>query len=438
MNKKGISKKFLLVGLLWVAVIFIGPGWAAIDTAIPAESYGASVTEVVTTAPKSYQMINLQGKLTATGGAAVSGTQSLTFKIWDHLTGDTPAALWTENQTSVRVDANGIFNVYLGSSNAITFIFDPLKNYYLGITVGTGTEMTPRQQLVAVPLANSAYMTKYLKGGRVEAVSGISTYPAIKATVEGTAKYGVYSTGSTVGGGVVGKTINAPTLTDADFGVAGLSKTGSGVYGLSQTSGDAARWKAGVYGASDGGKGVMGWSSSGEGVYGESTSGHGVEGISTNAVGVYGKGATAGGSFESSAAGSSAVRGVATGSTGVGVYGMGATAGGSFESATGIGVYGSSIAAGNADYPFKVKIYRKQNVPSGSEQIFDSGLGRGKEIYAIFASYVSVSEVSGGEYRWRPADDANIHVYYLSTDGTFRLRNMQSYPVHTNIVVIYP
>jgi hypothetical protein len=280
-----VSKKFLLVGLLLLAVIASGPAWAAIETAIPAESYAPPVTEVITTAPYPYEMINLQGKLTGTGGAPMSGTISITFKIWDYPPdGSIPLApLWQETQ-SVNVSADGIFNVYLGSVNPMNFVFDPLTKYELGIKVGAESEMTPRQLLVAVPLANSAYMARSLKGGSVKAFGN----PAVSG--ESTGSYGVYGVGPTTKGGVVGKTSNAPAFTDGNFGVAGISDGGNGVYGQSNsTSLD----KAAVYGYNNLGQAIKGWSNSGDSVVGYSAGANksGVYGNSTvaNGIGVTGR-----------------------------------------------------------------------------------------------------------------------------------------------------
>ncbi len=306
-----ILKRFLLVSLLWLAVIASGPGWAAIDTAIPADTYIPPVTELpVDVSAKSYQMINLQGKLTATAGTVISGPQSLTFKIWDYPPdGSIPLSPWWQETQSVNVDSNGIFNVYLGNVNPITKVFDPLTKYELGITVGSGTAMTPRQRLVAVPLANSAYMARNLKGGNVKAfgitavsgsgevgVQGIGNRAG--GSFESTGGYGVYGNGPTTKGGVVGKTSNAPAFTDYNFGVAGISDGGNGVYGQSNsTSSD----KAGVYaynGNTIGGQAIKGYSNKGDGVVGYTGGSNksGVYGFSNvaNGIGVTGRSSSTG------------------------------------------------------------------------------------------------------------------------------------------------
>jgi hypothetical protein len=105
------------------------------------------------------QMINYQGTLTDKNGAAVpNGNYNLLFKIYDVASGG--AALWTEKwdtTTSQITVVGGIFNAMLGFQNPIpaSFFADhPVT--YLGITVGTDSEMLPRQQITSVGYAFTA------------------------------------------------------------------------------------------------------------------------------------------------------------------------------------------------------------------------------------------------------------------------------------------
>ena len=92
------------------------------------------------------RQINYQGVLKDAAGNLVSATVEMTFKIYNEATGVT--ALWTETQ-SVPVE-NGLFNLRLGSVVPITTVpFD--RTHYLGITVGTEGELTPRTQLSPSP-----------------------------------------------------------------------------------------------------------------------------------------------------------------------------------------------------------------------------------------------------------------------------------------------
>lgn len=96
------------------------------------------------------QMINYQGKLTTAQGGLVNGNYDMTFSIYSDSTGGT--LLWTETQDSVSVE-NGIFSVYMGSVNPIPFDIWGSGPRYLGVTIGTTPEMTPRKLMASVPFA---------------------------------------------------------------------------------------------------------------------------------------------------------------------------------------------------------------------------------------------------------------------------------------------
>lgn len=91
--------------------------------------------------------MNYQGVLTGTGGKPVAdGTYSLTFKLYTQPTGGT--AIWTENQNVTT--SSGVFSVLLGQVTPLTSV--PFNSpYWLGITVGSGSEMTPRSELSSSP-----------------------------------------------------------------------------------------------------------------------------------------------------------------------------------------------------------------------------------------------------------------------------------------------
>jgi hypothetical protein len=99
--------------------------------------------------------LNYQGHLTypRTGlpvDAPASAPLTITFRLYATPTGGLP--LYTE--THAVVVRNGAFNVVLGSLAPLSLPFD--AQYYLGITVGSDNEMTPRQALAASPYAMTA------------------------------------------------------------------------------------------------------------------------------------------------------------------------------------------------------------------------------------------------------------------------------------------
>ncbi|MFA4906276.1 MAG: tail fiber domain-containing protein [Candidatus Margulisiibacteriota bacterium] len=107
------------------------------------------------------QQINYQGKLTNAGNLPVSNaTYSLVFTIYDASSGGTN--LWTETQ-SVTTES-GFFNVVLGSSTPIgTDVFNG-NDRWLGIKVGSDSEMTPRQKLTSTGHTFHAYNADKLDG----------------------------------------------------------------------------------------------------------------------------------------------------------------------------------------------------------------------------------------------------------------------------------
>jgi len=93
------------------------------------------------------QTINYQGVLKDASGVVVpNGDYSLTFKLYDLPSGG--SALWNETKTINVV--GGIINTQLGSVTPITSA-TIVGAAWLGITVGTGSELIPRITLTSVP-----------------------------------------------------------------------------------------------------------------------------------------------------------------------------------------------------------------------------------------------------------------------------------------------
>jgi hypothetical protein len=95
-----------------------------------------------------------QGRLADASGNPITGKHNMEFRLYDSPVSATP--LWEEFWTggnSVDV-SDGLFSVMLGSINAdLASVVQGNNNLYLGITVGTDSEMTPRVQLGSVPFS---------------------------------------------------------------------------------------------------------------------------------------------------------------------------------------------------------------------------------------------------------------------------------------------
>jgi len=94
-------------------------------------------------------LIDFNGRLTDSSGNTINQTVDITFKLYDVETGGT--ALWTETQSVTVTD--GLFNVKLGSVTALDESNFSSSERWIGISVGTDSEMTPRTRIAAVPYA---------------------------------------------------------------------------------------------------------------------------------------------------------------------------------------------------------------------------------------------------------------------------------------------
>lgn len=105
--------------------------------------FGAmSVTCVYAAVPK---LMAYNGILKNGAGSYLTGTYSMTFRIYDAAT--TGNMLWSEIQPTVST-SSGKFSVQLGSVTALNLNFS--SDYWLSVQVGTDTEMTPRVRLTSM------------------------------------------------------------------------------------------------------------------------------------------------------------------------------------------------------------------------------------------------------------------------------------------------
>lgn len=102
-----------------------------------------------------------QGKLSRSDGAPETQPQDLKFALYSQPTGGAP--LWQETQSQVPL-ANGYYAVVLGKTTALPASVFTGQDLYLGLSVGTGAELSPRIQVASVPYALKASDSFTLEG----------------------------------------------------------------------------------------------------------------------------------------------------------------------------------------------------------------------------------------------------------------------------------
>jgi len=100
------------------------------------------VTKTLTVTVQEPLILNYQGFLSNADGA-VDETLSMTFKLYDALTNGNE--VWTTTRDIVI--SKGIYNVDLGKKVMLNDLGLLDNTYYLGVTIGSNSEMTPRQTI---------------------------------------------------------------------------------------------------------------------------------------------------------------------------------------------------------------------------------------------------------------------------------------------------
>lgn len=130
------------------------------------------------------QMINYQGHLVDNSGKPIDDVISMVFTIYDDSTTGNP--LWTESFSSVTV-AEGLFSVDL-SLESQPVPFNEIPNIFLGITVGSDPEISPRTRLTASPLSLRVLTIDGATGGTISGDLVITTQVTIGPNSTNTGK----------------------------------------------------------------------------------------------------------------------------------------------------------------------------------------------------------------------------------------------------------
>jgi len=94
------------------------------------------------------RILNYQGKLVDSSGVGISGTHTLTFRLYTTESGGSP--LWTETETLTIT--NGLFSTLLGNRTPFPDSVNFSVPYWLEVEID-GETMSPREQLASSPYA---------------------------------------------------------------------------------------------------------------------------------------------------------------------------------------------------------------------------------------------------------------------------------------------
>jgi hypothetical protein len=119
-----------------------------------------------------------QGRILASDGTPVSSKVAITFTLYNDATKTAAAnVLWTETQ-NITLD-DGYFSAQLGAVTALDpTVFDGTV-LYLGVTVGSDAEMTPRQAITSVPYAFKAGVATTAASAASVPFTGLTGIPAL-------------------------------------------------------------------------------------------------------------------------------------------------------------------------------------------------------------------------------------------------------------------
>lgn len=121
-------------------------------------------------------VIPYQGRLTDASGQPVQATLPMTFALYAVPQGG--SADWIEAHPAITV-TDGLFTAYLG--DIVPLSAQVLNgNAYLGLTVGSDSEMTPRQRLGSVPYARTLAAGATISGAAGPLVSVVNTLDAFR------------------------------------------------------------------------------------------------------------------------------------------------------------------------------------------------------------------------------------------------------------------
>ena len=135
------------------------------------------------------------GTLQNTSGANLSGTYDMVFKFYDAPSGGIllDTSVHTASNGNPVAVSSGAFRVDLGSGtgNSLAGIDFTKNTIYVGLTIGSDSEMAPRERLTAVPYAFNSdtldgyHATDLIRGNASGTISANDTSPLLTITQNG-------------------------------------------------------------------------------------------------------------------------------------------------------------------------------------------------------------------------------------------------------------
>jgi hypothetical protein len=178
--KQGIG---LVAGVLLtlVTLTLAGSVMANVERSAPAVQRTAIVQEVTASPP----VISYVGRLLdpATGLPKANGSYTVAFSLYDVGSGGAP--LWTEIK-SVTV-ANGLFTTLLGDTTPLNLSQFNGQDLFLGITIGSDPEASPRSRVAHTPYAIRAEVAAVADNANLLGGQGPGAFAAVGHAHDGNA-----------------------------------------------------------------------------------------------------------------------------------------------------------------------------------------------------------------------------------------------------------
>jgi hypothetical protein len=185
-----------------IAILLLLPALARAQASVPAP-----------------RLLPYQGRLLRADGTPEKETQRLTFRVY--AAPDAPSALWSEAQDVPLT--NGFYAVFLGSVSVFPDTLFDGHDRWMGVTVGDGPELTPRQQIASVAYAIMA--TSALRASTADQATTAAT--ATRATAADRAASADYArtAGSAATADTATRTTRAEHAATADSATTAITAT---------------------------------------------------------------------------------------------------------------------------------------------------------------------------------------------------------------------